>query len=333
MNDILSAAEMGADNAGLNIGEAQASNADLWTSDDEEQSIVRNRDFAPGPYSRGALLGSGGWCVVYKVRRLRDGAVFAGKTSKSPQQLRKERQLLPGLSHKHLIKYADWYEDHTNPLGTLLVTELCLGGTLQDRINYSPKGTGRKETLQVVVQSAQALEYLHSRGLIHTDVKPRNILIRTWDPVDIVLADCADVKPVTYTGKAVGTEAYWSPHIATHKGHGKTSDDMWALGVTLLGMMSQWPPLRTKEDLQKYPTRCFEHAQKLKRLNPDDGIVQLLSRMLAWEKEMRATASECVRLAIQMLADNDEAKITVGMVDPNEFGIRTPEEFKPIMFW
>ncbi|KAH7153099.1 kinase-like domain-containing protein [Dactylonectria macrodidyma] len=312
-----------------------AANASLWTPDDEEHSKIRNREFAPGPFSRGCVLGTGGWCTVYKVRRHRDGAVFAGKMSKFPQQLQKERRILPNLNHDHLIKYADWYEDHANPLGTLLVTELCTGGTLQDRINYSPKTIGRKEALQVISQTAQALGYMHDRNLMHTDVKPRNILIRTWDPVDIVLADCADIKPTTFNGKAVGTEAYWSPYIARFKKHGGQDDDVWALGVTLLGLMAQWPKLHNLTDLKEYPTRCYHHTQSLSELNPHDKLVRLLRRMLVWHPVERATAAECVSLATDMLA-RIATKETTGNADTaeaNEFNITAPEEFAPISFW
>lgn len=159
---------------------------------------------------------------------------------------------------------------------------------------------------------------------MHTDVKPRNILIRTWDPVDIVLADCADVKPATFTGRAVGTEAYWSPTIARYKRHCGISDDVWALGITLLGMMSQWPKLRTTDDLKRYPTICYEHTQTLKELNPTNGIVRLASKMLAWERAKRFTAAECVAFATQMLAENTGS---------NEFGFKSPKDFSSIVFW
>lgn len=92
-------ADMEANDMEPNNLAAKTANVNLWTSDDDDQAEVRNRDFAPGPYSRGALLGSGGWCVAFKVRRLRDGGVFAGKTSKFPGQLQKELAILPSLSH------------------------------------------------------------------------------------------------------------------------------------------------------------------------------------------------------------------------------------------
>lgn len=70
-----------------------------WTSDDQLHATVRNRDLPAGPYLRGGLLGSGGWSCVYKVCRLRDGALFAGKVSKATKQLRAEAAILRSLNH------------------------------------------------------------------------------------------------------------------------------------------------------------------------------------------------------------------------------------------
>ncbi|KAK7429578.1 hypothetical protein QQZ08_003957 [Neonectria magnoliae] len=308
-------------------------NDGLWTNGDRVEAKIRNRDFAPGPYVRGSLLGSGGWSSVFKVLRLRDEGVFAGKASSALQEMRREASILRSLKHEHIVKYVDWHEDKNTPLATLLVTELCIGGTLQTLIDHSPNGTGRRETPQAILQVALALEYLHGKGLFHSDVKPRNILIRTWEPVNIVLADCADVKPVKFTGKPTGTHTFWSPHLVKHNRHGGLGDDVWALGITLLGMMAQWPPVRTKKEVRLYPRRCFEHARKLEGLNPADDVVQLLGRMLAWEQGTRATATECVRLATQIITEEAKSENQGGLAEANELVIKVPEDFRPITFW
>jgi hypothetical protein len=83
----------------------------VWTSDDELHATIRNRDCPPGPYLRGGLLGSGGWSCVYKVRRLRDGDLFAGKASKAIKQLRREATILRSFSHvsnTHNHAESDW---------------------------------------------------------------------------------------------------------------------------------------------------------------------------------------------------------------------------------
>ena len=194
-------------------------------------------------------------------------------------------------------------------------------------MDHYPQDTKREEALQVIRQIAEALEYLHGENLLHTDVKPRNILIRTWSPVNVVLADCADIKTPRQFAKVAGTPAYYSPQILKTNRNSGFGDDVWALGITFLGLLAQWPPVyRKKDDVKKYPRRCFDHAEKMKAMNPNHDLIGLLSRMLAWEADSRASASECVRLARECL-DNCTAE------DGSGFGIETPEDFNPISFW
>lgn len=149
----------------------------------------------------------------------------------------------------------------------------------------------------------------------------------------MAVADCADVKPVTYTGKVVGTQAFWSPRMAESRRYEGASDDVWALGISLLGMMTQWPKVGTKEDLKKYPKMCYAHAQRLKELNEDDGIVRVLDRMLTWEAKERASAAECVELVTRTLADETRKAAENGDDGNRGVGIKTPEDFRPISFW
>lgn len=215
-----------------------------------------------------------------------------------------------------------------NPAGPLLVTELCIGGTLQAQIDQYPETIGRKQALTATLQVAEALEYLHEKNLLHSDVKPLNILIRTWEPVDVVLADCADVKPPHQCKKLTGSEAFFSPQMTRSRRNYGLSDDIWALGVTFMGLIKQWPPVyNVKGDLKKYSKRCFDHARELKKLNPEHDLANLLSKMLDWEPGTRATASESVRLAEKCL------ERTSHDTDGSDFDFKTLEDFKPLSFW
>lgn len=188
----------------------------------------------------------------------------------------------------------------------------------------------RSEILQVVKQMGEALEYLHHQRLFHTDIKPRNILVRGLRPMDVVLADCADVKKVGTKCPLRGTLQYYSPEILQHGRHYDTGDDVWALGITLLGMVAQWPPLgRTREEFRKYPHRCNNHVQKLIALNPRHGIVRLLAGMVTWELDERASPRECANLAAELLGGERR-----GESSPQyDLGIEVPEDFRPISFW
>lgn len=215
------------------------------------------------------------------------------------------------------------------PHGPLLVTELCVGGTLQARIDQQPETIGRKQALTVILQIAKALKYLHGKELFHTDVKPLNILIRAWEPVNVVLADCADIRSPRVFKKLTGTEAFFSPQIVRRRRNHGPSDDIWALGMTFMGLMKQWPPVfYAKNDLKRYPKRCFDHAQQLKALNPTNDLATFLVRMLEWEPHMRATASQCVLIAEACL--EHPSQVTT---DGSDFVFKTPEDFKPLTFW
>jgi serine/threonine protein kinase len=72
---------------------------DTWTEKDEIHSDVHKRTFASDKYLRGSVLGQGGWSTVYKIRRVQDGKILAGKASTSVDQLHKETKMLRKLSH------------------------------------------------------------------------------------------------------------------------------------------------------------------------------------------------------------------------------------------
>lgn len=72
---------------------------DTWTEKDEIYSDVHKRTFASDKYLRGSVLGQGGWSIVYKIQRVEDGKILAGKASTSVNQLYKETKMLRTLSH------------------------------------------------------------------------------------------------------------------------------------------------------------------------------------------------------------------------------------------
>lgn len=116
----------------------------------------------------------------------------------------------------NIVKYIEYFEEAGDPTANILVLEFCAGGSLQEVINNHSDGVTRKEALQVMLQVSQAVEYLHERDRFHGDLKPRNILIRTWNPVNVVVADCAEVMSVNHMHrhkKPHGTHSYWSPYI------------------------------------------------------------------------------------------------------------------------
>lgn len=311
-----------------------------WTEEDAIEAKVNSRLAAPdSKYSRGALLGSGGFANVYKVLRDSDKRRFAGKSSEALDILREEGSILRSLEHDHILKFIDWHEDLVQPSQTLLITELCTGGSLKTKIDNSSDGFSREVLLRTVLQISEALQYLHEKNLFHCDVKPRNILVRTWDPVDVVLADCADVTSHKAPNQPGGTPEFWSPQLVQRsQRRDGPKDDIWALGISMLAMMAQSPvKVFTKAGIRKHPQMCFEHAQDLKKLNPGHDVVELLNRMLTWEPRQRASAAECVRLAKEALAANASGEMVQQQQQQqsgmNPLGLKIPRGFQAHSFW
>jgi hypothetical protein len=70
-----------------------------WTDEDTDRAKVENRGLNTTEYVRGCRLGLGGWSVVFKIRRVSDGQVFAGKSFKTIKDARKEVEALKLLRH------------------------------------------------------------------------------------------------------------------------------------------------------------------------------------------------------------------------------------------
>lgn len=220
------------------------------------------------------------------------------------------------------------HHEPADAAATLLLTELCPYGTLQERIDSASPCMDCRDTLSTTLHLAGALEYLHSRNLYHSDVKPRNVLVKALRPMSVVLADLADVKPAQQSGRLRGTPAFYSPDMVLRRAHCGPADDMWALGVTLLGMMGQQPRMPgAVRDLGEYPARCAEHARRLADLNPGTGaVVELLVRLLAEDEGRRMRSGECAQVA-RAMCDGYRQRGGAG------FRIRSPDDFQPRAFW
>ncbi len=163
----------------------------------------------------------------------------------------------------NLLRYEGWFQDEGYPDTTLLLTELCAGGDLNNYIKELPRGMKATPVLRVISQLASALEYLHERGVFHSDVKPRNVLIRSLSPIDVVLGDCADIMPLRGGSELRGTATFYSPEMLKRNAHTGPPDDIWALGVSTLSMTAHSPRFLYEEEagkmvkkIEKYPRQC-----------------------------------------------------------------------------
>jgi serine/threonine protein kinase len=168
-----------------------------------------------GRYRVQRPLGSGGMATVFLCEDERLGRQVAVKRlhAHSPddvaRRFSREAKLGASLNHPNLVSVFDTLTDDE---AVLIVMEYVEGETLHDALQRGPLPP--KRALEVIRDVAHALDHAHSHGVVHRDVKPRNILLRkdgVVKLVDLGIATAADVTRITQSGVVLGTASYMAP--------------------------------------------------------------------------------------------------------------------------
>ena len=198
----------------------------------------------------GPVLGSGIAGMVRLVTHKATGLKYAVKvldlglveTPTGLQQLREEIFIMCQLDHPNIVRLEEVYESHTE---IYLVQELCLGGELFDRLDEQPDyHYTEMECARLVKQMLSAVRYLHSKGIIHRDLKLENFLFSSVHPdSELKMIDFGLSKHFRYGEvhhEAVGTPYTVAPEVI--RGTYDERCDIWAIGVISFLLLSGEPP-------------------------------------------------------------------------------------------
>ncbi|MEE4541438.1 protein kinase [Streptomyces sp. V4-01] len=206
-----------------------------------------------GRYQVLGLLGHGGMARVHRARDTRMGRVVAVKTllpelADNPDARRRfarEAQAAGALNHPGIVTVHD--QDEVRDGDTVvpyLVMEYVPGTTLAQLVReHAPLEPA--QAVRIVCDILDALAHAHSRGTVHRDVKPANVLITTEGAVkvaDFGIARVLDAdQRLTATGSAIGTPSYMSPEQIN--GHDVDArSDVYAVGCVLVELLTGKPP-------------------------------------------------------------------------------------------
>ncbi|WP_199441946.1 serine/threonine-protein kinase [Umezawaea beigongshangensis] len=246
-----------------------------------------------GRYRLLGLLGSGGMAEVYLARDVvvdRDVAVkvFATKAAPADQvRLDREAQVLRSLSAPGVVAVYGTGSHQGRPF---YVMQAIGGGTLRSRM-YQPLEP--EFVARVGCQVARTLAHVHSRGVVHRDVKPSNVLLDDECGqaylADFGLALQAHATRLTGSGFLVGTAGYLAPEQLRGVQVGGPAD-VYGLGLVLLECLTGRP---------EYPGGDAESA--LARLSRPPAVPtelpdpwpELLTAMTDSDPAMRPSAAEC----------------------------------------
>ncbi len=191
-------------------------------------------------YELGDRIGTGGAAEVYRAydRRLDRSVavklVRPGADAVAEQRFTEEARLLATLSHAGLVPIYDVGRQDGDDGRSYLVMRLVEGQTLAARIEAGPMPAA--EVTELGAHLAGALAYVHSRGIVHRDVKPSNVLLDAEGHAflaDFGISRLLDAPHVTSTGIVIGTAAFLAPEQVRGAPAGPAAD-VYALGLVLI---------------------------------------------------------------------------------------------------
>src|SRR5438045_3900046 len=216
---------------------------------DGDTPLTDNRILLAGRYLLLDKIGEGGAAVVYRARDQRLDRIVAIKLLRpqfttaeaSRKRFLNEARTAAGLNHPNVVDIYDFGE---GPDGSMFIAmQYVEGQNFKDILQRRGRMTAA-DLIAIIPQVCHALTAAHSRGLIHRDVKPQNIMIDKQGNVrltDFGIVKALSGPELTQTGMTFGTAAYLSPEQATGEPIGPASD-VYALGCVMYEMLTGSPP-------------------------------------------------------------------------------------------
>ncbi|MBC8106820.1 MAG: serine/threonine protein kinase [Anaerolineae bacterium] len=275
----------------------------------------------PG-YQLLGMIGKGAMAKVYKGKQLSLDRIVAIKVlpkrmsenGEFVDRFYKEGRAAARLSHNNIVQAIDVGSTPDN--FHYFVMEFVEGKTLYDLMQPPPIGEGRafteQEALDVTIQIGEALAHAHRRGLIHRDVKPKNILLTPQGVAkltDLGLAREKDDKDAANSeaGKAYGTPYYISPEQIRGEVDIDFRADIYSLGATMYHLVTGQPPFDGDT-----PSAVMHKHLKTPLIPPDHlntelsaGIGEIIEVAMAKNRDDRYPSTETMLEDLRLLAKGE----------------------------
>ncbi len=280
-------------------------------------------------------MGSGISGLVRLVTHRATGLKYAVKcldlglvdTEEGLQQLREEIYIMCQLDHPNIVRLEEVYESHSE---IYLVQELCLGGELFDRLDEQPDyHYTEAQCARLIKQMLCSVRYIHSKGIIHRDLKLENFLFSDTGPdselkmIDFGLSKHFKFGEVQH--EAVGTPYTVAPEVI--RGSYDERCDVWAIGVITYLLLSGESPFggcggpESLVVVRDNILKCnfvFEPEDIWE--NVSEKAKQFIKKLLVTDPTLRPTAREVQRdewlieMAERLKKDDDDYRLNPSVV-------------------
>ncbi|XP_075223553.1 serine/threonine-protein kinase D3 [Lycorma delicatula] len=245
------------------------------------------------------VLGSGQFGIVYGGMHRKSGRPVAIKVidklrfpTKQEAQLKNEVAILQNLSHPGVVNLERMFETAER----IFVVMEKLKGDMLEMILSSEKGRlSERITKFLITQILVALKHLHSKNIVHCDLKPENVLLSSdSDFPQVKLCDFGFARIIgekSFRRSVVGTPAYLAPEVLRNKGYNR-SLDMWSVGVIVYVSLSGTFPFNEDEDINEQ----IQNAAFMYPPNPWKEItsdaIDLINNLLQVKQRKRFTVDK-----------------------------------------
>lgn len=271
-------------------------------------------------YTLGEVLGQGAFGVVYAcTRKGQKDFSFAvkmvDKVETPVAEIQKEADMLKMLEHPNVVKFHSVYFEK---VFVCIVMDRYNGGDLIEGMQLHWKTKGKipcTKVIHISRQMAAAIKHLHSKNVVHRDIKGDNYLTDRKDITDpqcrVIMSDFGTAEqlkaPADRLKSSCGTKIYWPPEF--YQGNYGLKVDVWALGVIMYGLLDGRFPFKGEQEVRIKPVRLPSSAPQ----KCQDFVLHLLEK----DENKRYNASQaCLHPWI-----NDGSVDTSGGTDlPHEEG-------------
>lgn len=228
-----------------------------------------------GRYELLEEVGNGGMAVVYKARDFDTGTIAAVKILREEyldneefcRRFRNESRAIALLNHPNIVKIFDVCN---TPSMQYIVMEFIDGISLKDYIEQQ-RVLSWKEAVHFTTQILRALMHAHSKGIVHRDIKPQNIMLLPNGHIkvtDFGIARLASSQTSTITDKAIGSVHY----IAPEQARGAATDaraDLYSVGVMLYEMLTGKLPFEANSAVSVAVMQLQADPKMPREINPN----------------------------------------------------------------